>query len=151
MIINSLCSSCLQSFTLIVETAEVPLVKEIASEDGNMCPCPRLCGGTINLTWDPVMKAMATDSRLKQSMNLTGKQLYQAIMGMGLPDEVPRTPDTIDSILRANKVSSTSIEERDGKMYLHELHLENGYVVHLASGLKGAQVLKITKGVANGR
>ena len=78
-------------------------------------------------------------------MAVTGRQLYQAVLGMGLPDEVPKSTEMVDSILRANRVVKVSVEEHEGKLYLHELHLENGSVVHLASGMKGAQVLKVTR------
>lgn len=151
MIIHSLCNSCLQPFHLIIETADVPLVKEIADDEGTTCPCPRLCGGAINLVGEPTLAAMAEDPRLKQPVNLTGRQLYQAVNGLGLPDEIPRTSDTVDAVLRANKVVKTVVEEHQGKVYLHELHLENGSVLHLASGTKGSQVLKIVRGVANGQ
>lgn len=150
MIIYSLCNSCFQPFELIVETAEVPLIKDIADEEGSTCPCPKLCGGAINLVGEPTLTSMATDKRLKQSITLTGKQLYQAVHGMGLPEEIPRTSDTVDVVLRANKVAKTVTEEVDGRVYLHELHLDNGTVLHLASGTRGALVLRIAKGASNG-
>ena len=65
MIINSLCNSCLQPFRLIIEPADVSLVKEISDEAGETCPCPRMCGGSINLVGDPVIKTMSDDRRLK--------------------------------------------------------------------------------------
>lgn len=145
MIINSLCNSCLQPFRLIIEPADVSLVKEISDENGETCPCPRLCGGSINLVGDQVIKSMSEDRRLREPMVVSGKQLYQAVMGIGLPDEVPKSVETVDSLLRANRVVKVSIEEHDGRLYLHELQLENGSVVHLASGMKGAQVLKVTR------
>jgi hypothetical protein len=147
MIVNSLCNSCLQPFLLIIEPSEVHLIKEISDELGETCPCPRLCGGSINLVGDPVIKTMTTDRRMKEPMTVTGRQLYQAVLGMGLPDEVPKSMETVDSLLRANKIVKTLIEEHSGKLYLHELHLENGVVLHLASGLKGAQVLKVTRAI----
>lgn len=143
MIINSLCNGCLQPFQLIVEPMDVPLVKELADDKGESCPCPRLCGGRINLVGQSSAPA-------REPMTLTGKQLYQAVKGMGLPDEVPKSVEAVDAILRANKVVGVDVEEHNGKYFLHELKLENGCVVHLASGIKGAQVLKITKGQAHG-
>lgn len=154
MIINSLCDSCLQPFQLIVEPADVSLVKEISDEEGAFCPCPRLCGGSINLIGDqninPVIAAVTQDRRTREPMTLTGRQLYQAVNGMGLPDEIPKSVEVVDSMLRANKVTKVLLEEHGGKLYLHELHLENGSVVHLASGIKGSQVLKVTR-QPNGR
>lgn len=151
MIINSLCNGCFQPFQLLVEPNDVHLVKEIADEAGDTCPCPRLCGGRINLVGDPVIGAMAKDRRLKQPMSITGKQLYQAVNGMGLPDEVPKSGEVVNAILIANNVVKASWEEDpSGNIYLHELTLKNGMVVHLTSGARGAQVLKVTKGAENG-
>ena len=70
--------------------------------------------------------------------------------GMGLPDEIPSSGVVVDSLLRANNVLAVSVEEYQGKVFLHELHLANGMVIHLAAGTKGAQVLKITKEAAHG-
>lgn len=145
MIIYSLCNTCLQPFNLIIETVDVHLVKQITDEDGTCCPCPRLCGGNINLVGDTVISDMGKSRMLRDPLTLTGQQLYQAVSGLGMPDEVPTTVDTVDSFLRGNPVVKTVLEEKNGAIYLHELHLQSGLVVHLASGLRGAQVLKITK------
>lgn len=146
MIINSLCNTCLQPFTLIVEPGEVYLVKEISDDTGTTCPCPRKCGGAINLIGDPVIGDMSKDPRLKDPMTISGTQLYKAVMGLGLPDEIPKSEILVDSLLRASPIVKT-LTETDGKhVYLHEITLENGSTIHLGSGRKGAQVLKVTKG-----
>lgn len=151
MIINSLCNTCFQPFTLIVEPGEVYLVKEISDDTGSLCPCPRKCGGNINLVGDPVIGQMANDPRLKDPMSISGTQLYKAVMGLGLPDEIPKSAVLVDSLLRASPVVKT-LTETDGKyIYLHEITLENGTTIHLGAGRKGAQVMKVTKGDIDGR
>lgn len=150
MIINALCNSCLQPFQLMVEPGEVSLVKQIASDDGTTCPCPKLCGGAINLVGDPVISAMAADGRMREPISLSGKQLYQAVSGMGLPEEVPKNADIVDAMFKANKVVKVDTETHHGRIYLHEIHFENGVVIHLASGAKGAHVLRMTKETKNG-
>ena len=145
MILNSLCSHCLQPLQILIETSDIPLVRQIASSDGSTAPCPRLCGGNINLISDPTIEVMAKDPRLKKALQLTGKELYRAVNGAGLPDEVPTSKETIEALLKANKVVGTKVEESLGKLYLHELLLDNGLTVHLSTGLRGAQVLKVTK------
>lgn len=150
MIISALCNSCLQPFELRIEPAEVALVKQVASEDGTTCPCPKLCGGAINLVGDPTISAMAHDGRMREPSIITGKQLYQAIMGMGLPAEVPSSTEVVDAMFKANRVVKIDAESNNGKVYLHEIHFENGVVVHLAAGIKGAQVLRMTKEGKNG-
>ena len=40
MIIPSLCNTCLQPYQILVEAHEVPLLKQIATDDGEACPAP---------------------------------------------------------------------------------------------------------------
>jgi hypothetical protein len=143
MILMSLCNSCLQPFELLVQPSDAHLVKQIADKDGLTAPCPRLCGGRINLVGNPVIKEMA--SKLKEPMRVTGQELYKAVNGMGLPDEIPTTMEVVEALLLANSVVAAAVEETDGKIYLHELSLSNGLTLHLAGGPRGSRVIKITK------
>lgn len=145
MIIYSLCNTCMQPLQILVETSDIELLKQISSDDGMMTKCPRLCGGTINLVGDATIEAMSKDPRLREPLSITGKELYQAVNGLGLPDEVPKSLDTVSAILRANKLKDFDLNEIAGKLYLHELRLEGGITLHLSSGPFGAQVLKMTK------
>lgn len=150
MIIKSLCNSCLQPFEISVSVSEVPLVKEITNDEGTTCPCPRLCGGAINLVGDPTITEMSNDRRLKEPMRITGRQLYQAVGGLGLPDEIPSSADVLEALLVGAGVAETVTEEFNKAVFLHEIKLKNGTTIHFGAGLKGAQVLKITKGVNRG-
>lgn len=141
MIINSICDTCLQSYTILVQASDVDLVRQIADDEGLSCPCPRLCGGHINLVGGKLLDVAG----LKPPIHLTGVQLYQSVNGMGLPDELPRDAVTVDAMLRANPVVKCDVTEFDGAVFLNELHLNNGIVVHLTAGARGAQVLKVTK------
>jgi hypothetical protein len=141
MIINSICDTCLQSYAILVQASDVELIKQIADDEGLACPCPRLCGGNINLVGGKLLDVQG----LRQPISLTGLQLYQAVNGMGLPDEVPTDKLTVDALLRANTVVKCDITEFDGSVYLNEMHLNNGLILHLTAGARGAQVLKITK------
>ena len=143
MIVFSVCNTCFQTFKLLVQPSDVTLVKQIASEDGYTCLCPRMCGGSINLVGDSTITAM--EGKLKEPLSITGRELYQAVNGMGLSDEVPKDSATIEAILIANPVVGVVLEESSGGFYLHELKLENDITVHLAAGSKGARVLKMTK------
>lgn len=144
MIVRSLCNTCLQPFELLLEASDVDLIKTIIDDEGHTAPCPRLCGGRINIVGNPVLGAMA--DKLKQPIHISGKQLFQAVHGMGLPDEVPTSLTSISALLRANKVVGVELEEWNGKFYVHELKLEGGVTVHLSAGVKGAMVLKVTQG-----
>ena len=143
MIVRSLCNTCFQPYELLLEASDLDLIKQVADEQGHTAPCPRLCGGRINLVGETNIGAMA--GMLKQPLHISGKQLYQAVNGLGLPDELPQSKIGLESLLKANKVVDVVLEEWGGRFYLHELKLENGLVFHLASGAKGAQVLKVTQ------
>ncbi|TXH09041.1 MAG: hypothetical protein E6R04_09170 [Spirochaetes bacterium] len=83
-------------------------------------------------------------------MKVTGKQLYQAVNGLGLPDEIPTSVEVLEALLAGSEVVETTTEEFNKAVFLHEIKLKNGSTIHLGSGLKGAQVLKITKGASRG-
>lgn len=148
MIVMSLCQTCLQPYQLMIEPGDIPLIKQIAVEDGKMCPCPRLCGGTINLVGDPGIQTMV--EKLRTPMHIGGKDLYKAVNGLGLPDEVPQDADVIEALFKANSITGVSMEKVSNTFYLHELKLSNGMTVHLAAGSHGAAVLKVTKATVNG-
>lgn len=144
MIVFSLCQKCLQPFELNIQPGDVHLIKQISTHEGMMAPCPRQCGGGINLVGDQVVDALAGD-HLKSIMKITGTELYQAVNGMGLPDEIPHEAGIVTSLLVANRVRAVVTEKANGKTYLHEIILDNGYTIHLAAGARGAHVLKVTK------
>ena len=143
MIVRSLCNSCFQPYELMLEVSDIDLMKQIADDKGHTVPCPRHCGGRINIVGEPNIGAMT--EMLKQPLHISGKQLYQAVNGLGLPDEVPQSKVALESMLKANKVVDVVLEEWGNHFYLHELVLDNGVVYHFASGQKGAQVLKVTQ------
>lgn len=143
MIIHSVCNSCLQPFTIIVESRDVHLIRQISEEEGQLCPCPKLCGGKINLVGQPALDVVR--DRLKQHIQLTGTELYKAVMGAGLPEEIPRSPEVVEAMLLAHKVVKVNVSQEGITVFLNEIHLENGVVLHLTAGLRGAHVLKITK------
>jgi hypothetical protein len=145
MVINSLCNTCLQPFELMLEASDLPLIKQISDPEGNLAPCPRLCGGFINLVGEPTLTVMAKDRRLKKPLRIGGKELYQAVNGLGLPDEIPSSSELIQALLKSETVKKAIIEDSNGRLYLHELHMSGGTIIHLTGGLKGAEVLKVTK------
>lgn len=145
MIIYSLCNTCLQPYQLLIESSDIGLIQQIMDETGNTCECPRKCGGRINLVGDPTIEAMSKDIRLKNPLSISGKELYQAVNGLGLPDEVPKSTDTVSAILRAEKINEVSIGEIQERIYLHEIKMTGGITIHLGSGPYGAQILKMTK------
>lgn len=144
MIIQGLCNSCFQAFTINVSPSDAHLLKQIIGED-LMAPCPRLCGGRINMSRSDEITALASDPRLKPPLPLTVTELFKAVNGIGLPDEIPTSPEVVEALLQLHKVTETVITKDGNKIYLHEIHLANGTVVHLGAGLHGAMVVKLTK------
>lgn len=149
MMILSLCNSCLQPYQIMVEMSEVELIKQIANESGHLCPCPRLCGGMINLSGNDLINAAVKDPRFRDPLKLTGKELFKAVKGAGLPDEIDLHIETIDAMLKSGLVSF-KLDVVMEKIYLSELKMTNGVTLHLTSGPHGAQVLKMTKERAHG-
>lgn len=145
MIVQSLCNKCYQPYTILLDPSDLPLIKQLASDDGRFVSCPRLCGGQINITMDHDVATMSKDRRLREPMNITGKQLYKAVNGAGLPDEISCSAVTILALLQANKVGSVAFESVGQDLYIHEIRLGDGVVIHLTAGQRGAKVLKITK------
>lgn len=145
MIIRTLCNTCLQPFELMLEASDLELVKQISDQAGETCPCPRLCGGAILLVMDPTFSQMTNDPRLKNPLRVSGKELFKAVNGAGLPDEIPNDPNVVLAMLKSSPISDASIEVVGKDVLLHELRLQNGVTIHLASGLRGAHVLKMTK------
>ncbi len=151
MIVRSLCNTCFQPYELLIEASDVDLVKQVADESGLLCPCPRLCGGSINLAGEPSIEEMSKDRRLRDPLPLTGKQLYKAVLGAGLPDEIPSSPELVEGLLLSKRVVGVDIGGEDVTVYIRSIRLENGTVIHLSSGQFGAQVQKVTKEQTHGQ
>lgn len=144
MIVQSLCNFCLQSYEVTITPDTTGLLKEIFSENA-MCACPRQCGGQINLTPSSTISEMVSDPRLRAPIKLTVFELLRATKGAGLPDEIPGSAETVEALLLAHPVKKVVTQTEGKNIYLNQLHLSNGVVVHLCSGPHGAAVLKITK------
>jgi hypothetical protein len=147
MIINSLCNKCFQPFKLLVQTSDAGLLSEVTQDDGRSCLCPRLCGGVINLTGD----AHGPEGvHLREPLEITAGELYRAVNGLGLPDEIPKDGIVVAALLKSYPVEDVVTHEFRGGLYLEELRLKGGVTIHLTSGAVGARILKITKEKPNG-
>ena len=145
MITRSICNGCLQVYEISSESTDTHLLKEIVQED-MMCVCPRLCGGRINILSSSAITMMATDPRLREPMHLSAKELFKAVKGGGLPEEIPKSAEVVELLFAASKVKEVKLQSLGTRIFMHEIHFENGQILHLSSGLRGAEVLKITKG-----
>jgi hypothetical protein len=144
--IHSLCNSCLQAYDLEFTSVDKDLIGQIEVQAG-MARCPRHCGGLINIGPVQEFKHVVTEGNrlFKDPIHLTAQELYAAIYGNGLPDEIPRDIDVVESLMIAHKVVGTTLEMAPtGEIYLHSLKLSNDVTVHLGGGM-GPRVVKITK------
>ena len=134
----SICNKCFQRYQLIEKDEDQHLLLELREVKPRVT-CPRCNHGHCNLVLVPELEKIKGPC-----LSLTIKQFYQATHGMGLPDEMlPATE--LNHFLLNRELSDAVLEERNGKVYLHELAFKDGTVVHLSAGLFGAQVLKVTK------
>jgi hypothetical protein len=144
MIIESLCNSCFQIYELRVEPEDMSLLKMVSNEE-TLCQCPRQCGGSINIVPSNAIKAMSKDARLRPPLPITVKELFKAVHGGGLPDEIPKSFEFSVALFKAHPVKDVSMEQDGEDIYLHEIRFADGSVLHLSAGRRGAKVLKITK------
>ncbi len=145
MIIKSVCNSCFQGYMLLLQPGDMDLIKQISDREGLTVPCPRLCGGRINIVSGDAITSI--HSKLKGILNINSKELFRAVMGAGLPDEIPTDPLVVAAMLNSTKVIGSDVESSNGNVYVHELTLENGVTVHLGGGPRGARVVKLTRPV----
>ena len=144
MIFVTACNTCLQTFELMLVPDDVRLMKELIDENKTI-QCPRLCGGRILMTPSKELSKLAADSRLRDPVYLSGQELYKALMGAGMPDEVPSSPEAVEAMLLAHKVVGVKLSHEGKHVFIDELKLDNKTIIHLASGHLGAVVLKITR------
>jgi hypothetical protein len=143
VILTSLCNTCFSSFHVTVEPEDVHLLQGLRDDDG-LCACPRLCGGKINLGKMPVAD-LVNHPAVKPPLSVTARELYKAVQGAGLPDEVPTSVESLFAILKTYRIVNAKMVKDGRIIYLNELTLDNGLIVHLSAGRLGAAVVKITK------
>lgn len=103
--------------------------------------CPSSCGGTVRLRAE-------TNIRMKQPVQqVTALHLYQAVMGVGLPQERRCGPGDVTKVLVGSRIKAIDIVEAPDprRSIVNSITLEDGRVVYLASSTKGATVYRITE------
>lgn len=146
MIIHSLCNTCFQRYELRIHPGDVNLMKMLTDQDG-LGVCPRLCGGKINLQTpsDEALRALAQHPMLKEPVVLSAQELFKAVKGGGMPDEIPKSMELVVALLKSSPVVGVNAEFDGKDVYLREIALENGTSIHLTAGRLGAHVLKVTR------
>ena len=65
-----------------------------------------------------------------EPMRVTGKQLYQAVNGLGLQIEIPGLVRSHEALLVRSDVVEPS-RKFNKAVFLHEIKLKNGSTIHL--------------------
>lgn len=140
---RTVCNTCIHGFEVVVTPEDSSLFESLVGAT-KTCKCPKLCGGSILLTNDYLLIDMY--DKVDRKTRITASELYKAVHGVGLPDEIVKDAIVVESLLKANLIDAVKTEERNGRVYIHEIALDNGVSLHLAAGSAGAVVFKITKG-----
>lgn len=142
-LIRSVCNTCFQAYVLRISDSEKSLLSEILDASGESCPCPRNCGGSIPLQNSQEFTDM--HAILREPLSITGTELYQAVNGLPLPDEVVKDLEVVKHLSRPENVKYITLSEHDGQVYVSDISLNDGMKLHLTAGPRGALLFKITK------
>lgn len=105
-------------------------------------PCPRSgCKGTMTLTDVIESKVLP----LLEVHDLTPQECFQALKGMGLPEEKQATIDVIVKCLEGKKIVSFEAEPvaNSPRTVIRSILMEGGVRLYLGSSPQGATVYRI--------
>lgn len=103
--------------------------------------------------------------KLKQTVHKVGKrghervytligalELYQAVMGIGLPEERKCSPKNVRKMMLGSSILDVSVEAAPDpqRSIITSLTLNNGKVLHFTISVRGATIFKVTE-VPHGR
>jgi hypothetical protein len=134
------CATCKSAFEIRFEKpSDISLLSHMLVNGQVDCVCPRKCTGRI------AQQAQFAEGVFP--LSVTVQELFQAVSGMPLPDEVPKSAIFVLSLLKSERVLEARCEEEGGSIFLHSITLTNGCTIHLCASGRGPQVLKITRPV----
>lgn len=80
---------------------------------------------------------------------LVFKEFYNAVNGMGFPNETVTHKEPVIAMLKACRVVDVDADEVDGRCIVNSITLDNGVTFYLAASGYGAAVFKATRGGDN--
>jgi hypothetical protein len=135
------CSKCEHSFLLSTEDPYIHLLK---SKNMN-CPDWQTCKGKL--------KERSLDSKnlpsgyIPRARRISGLDLYQASLGIGLPGERKCSPSALKKLLLGAVIKDIHLEKAGdpNKALLVSISLDNGKTIHVGVSTKGPIVYKMTE------
>ena len=142
------CDSCLTVVRFVDDPQVCQSFLEHSIWEGGY-PCVRQCGAKMTRipggeweTWKS-----SHDEGILKLYELSMAELFRAMSGFGLPDELQVEPEYVKALLLSNPITDLLLQRSDsGRTVIKRLDLKNGLSIHLASSPRGATVYKITRG-----
>lgn len=137
------CLKCRLALRLSGEFGEVDYLVGMKSEwYPDRYPCPTSgCGGTMTLT-DTIA---SVDLEQLKIHDLSPQEAFQALHGMGLPNERECSAELVLETLIGRTVTAVDIQDLRGtnRAAIHSLMLDNGVRLYLGSSPYGAVVYRV--------
>lgn len=144
------CDSCLQVIRVQGDPEE--LCRLIAQNPTwkDRLPCVNSgCSGPLKLLTEDVLALLSNvlEPGLIGVVDLTPREMFQALCGFGLPEEVGQAPEVVVALLRSTSISDVAVRiSPSGRTIIDRLDLSNRLSIHLAASPDGAVAFKITRG-----
>ena len=129
------CNNCESDYFVPLDDPNRHLLKKTMR-----CPNYRECKGRIHL------KA-STNLRINLRLVIDATSLFQATVGLGLPNERKCSPNDVKKALLGSRIKAVHLENAADpkKSLIMSLTLDNGKVFHLSTSTRGAIIYKVTE------
>lgn len=130
-----LCKKCKTSFSVSALDPEAHLLKKIMR-----CPNADDCKGKLR-------EYAQTNIGMANSPKVTALTLYQASLGVGMPQERICGSQDMRTLLVGAKIQNVHLEDSPDpkRSIIYSISLNSGRVVHLSTSVKGATIYKVTE------
>lgn len=82
---------------------------------------------------------------LYSSDDLSPKEFLDYVNGLGLPDETVTHVEPVMAMLKSSPIEQVKAHERDERLIIQWVRLENGVTLHFAATGHGATIYKATR------
>ena len=133
------CSKCKNSFLVKGDDTELHLLTKQMR-----CPNFRTCEGKIR---QRVPHSNLPMGIVDKARSIKAVHLYQASLGIGLPEERKCSPKDLTNLLIGARIKAIDVEAAPDpkKSVVTSISLDNGKVIHLATSTAGAVIYKVTE------
>lgn len=140
------CDACLMAVIVVGDPDDIRrlITHHPMWKDG--LPCVR--EGCLEKMYqlDVLPDMLRSQANVLEQVELTPEELFRAMGGFGLPEEIGFAPEMVRALLLSSKVVGMSADKVvSGRVILDRLDLEDGTSLHLASSRQGPVVFKVTR------